>query len=140
MHAINKETLVPENVFIYSRTDPKGRITEANQAFADLSGYSVEEMLGKPHNMIRHPDMPKEAFADLWKSLKAGRPWQGVVKNLRKDGGFYWVFATISPGKRFSSPPALLVRILIQCGSSPIARLGKWVTRWQRQRIAAELA
>jgi len=93
----NIETPVPENVFIYSRTDPKGRITEANQAFADLSGYAVEEMLGKPHNMIRHPDMPKEAFADMWKSLKAGRPWQGVVKNRRKDGGFYWVFATVSP-------------------------------------------
>jgi aerotaxis receptor len=96
-HVINKETLVPESVFIYSRTDPKGRITEANQAFADLSGYAVEEMLGKPHNMVRHPDMPKEAFADMWNSLKAGRPWQGVVKNRRKDGGFYWVFATISP-------------------------------------------
>jgi aerotaxis receptor len=96
-HVINKETLVPESVFIYSRTDPKGRITEANQAFADLSGYAVEEMLGKRHNMVRHPDMPKEAFADMWNSLKAGRPWQGVVKNRRKDGGFYWVFATISP-------------------------------------------
>lgn len=93
----NRETLVPENVFIYSRTDPQGRITEANQAFADLSGYAVEEMIGKPHNMVRHPDMPKEAFADMWKSLKTGRPWQGVVKNRRKDGGFYWVLATVSP-------------------------------------------
>ena len=93
----NKETLVPENVFIYSRTDEKGRITEANQAFADLSGYAVEEMIGKAHNLVRHPDMPKEAFADMWKSLKAGRPWQGVVKNRRKDGGFYWVLATVSP-------------------------------------------
>lgn len=92
-----RETLVPENVFIYSRTDTKGRITEANRAFADLSGYAVEEMIGKPHNMIRHPDMPKEAFKDMWKSLKADRPWQGMVKNRRKDGGFYWVFATVSP-------------------------------------------
>lgn len=92
-----RETLVPENVFIYSQTDTKGRITEANQAFADLSGYAVEEMIGKPHNMIRHPDMPKEAFADMWKSLKAERPWQGLVKNRRKDGGFYWVHATVSP-------------------------------------------
>jgi len=93
----DKETLVPENTFIYSRTDPKGRITEANQAFATLSGYSVEELVGKPHNMVRHPDMPKQAFADMWKSLKAGRPWQGIVKNRRKDGGFYWVFVTVSP-------------------------------------------
>jgi len=93
----DKETIVPQDTFIYSRTDLKGRIIEANQAFADLSGYTVEEMLGKPHNLVRHPDMPKEAFADMWTSLKAGRPWQGVVKNRRKDGGFYWVFATLSP-------------------------------------------
>jgi aerotaxis receptor len=72
-------------------------IVEANEAFAKLSGYRVEEMLGKAHNLVRHPDMPKEAFADMWKSLKAGRPWQGVVKNRRQDGGYYWVLATVSP-------------------------------------------
>ena len=91
------ETLLPENAFIYSQTDLKGRITEANPVFAEISGYTVEEMIGKPHNMVRHPDMPKEAFADLWKSLKANRPWQGLVKNRRKDGGFYWVIANVSP-------------------------------------------
>ena len=73
---ISVETIVPENAFIYSRTDLKGRITEANEVFAEISGYSVDEMIGKPHSLVRHPDMPKEAFADLWKSLKAGRPWQ----------------------------------------------------------------
>jgi aerotaxis receptor len=93
----NVETVVPDGVFIYSQTDLRGIITEANEAFAHLSGYRVEEMVGKPHNLIRHPDMPKEAFADLWKSLKAGRPWQGVVKNRRKDGGYYWVLANASP-------------------------------------------
>jgi len=93
----NVETIVPEGVFIYSQTDLRGIITEANEAFATLSGYRPEEMIGKPHNLIRHPDMPKEAFADLWKSLKAGRPWQGVVKNRRKDGGYYWVLANASP-------------------------------------------
>ena len=96
-HVTDRETLVPENAFIYSRTDLQGRITEANESFANLSGYAIEEMIGKPHNLVRHPDMPKEAFGDMWKSLKAGRPWQGVVKNRRKDGGFYWVFATVSP-------------------------------------------
>jgi aerotaxis receptor len=96
-HLVDRETLVPENVFIYSRTDSKGRITEANSAFADLSGYAVEEMIGKPHNLVRHPDMPKQAFADMWRSLKAGRPWQGFVKNRRKDGGYYWVHVTVSP-------------------------------------------
>ena len=97
VHVTNIETRVPEGVFIYSQTDLRGIIVEANEAFAQLSGYRVEEMLGKPHNLVRHPDMPREAFADMWKSLKAGRPWQGAVKNRRKDGGFYWVLATVSP-------------------------------------------
>lgn len=96
-HVTEVETMVPDNVFIYSQTDLKGIIKEANEAFASLSGYSVDEMIGKPHNMVRHPSMPKEAFADMWRSNKAGRPWQGIVKNRRKDGGYYWVLATISP-------------------------------------------
>lgn len=91
------ETIVPEGVFIYSRTDLRGLITEANEAFCQLSGYSVDEMLGKPHNIVRHPDMPKEAFADLWGTVQEGRPWQGLVKNRRKDGGYYWVIANASP-------------------------------------------
>ena len=97
MHVTNAETLVPEGAFIYSQTDLKGVITEANAVFAEISGYTVDEMIGKPHNLVRHPDMPREAFTDMWKSLKAGRPWRGVVKNRRKDGGFYWVIANASP-------------------------------------------
>ncbi|MFN4064758.1 MAG: methyl-accepting chemotaxis protein [Parazoarcus communis] len=91
------ETLIPEGAFIYSRTDLQGRIEELNQAFADISAYSREEMLGQPHNMVRHPDMPPEAFADMWADLKQGRPWRGLVKNRRKDGGYYWVVANASP-------------------------------------------
>src|ERR1700728_2456589 len=96
-HVTNVETPVPEGVFIFSQTDLKGRITEANAAFAEISGYKAEEMIGKPHNLVRHPDMPREAFADMWKSLEAGRTWQAVVKNRRSDGGFYWVVAHASP-------------------------------------------
>ncbi|GAB2891871.1 methyl-accepting chemotaxis protein [Uliginosibacterium flavum] len=92
-----RESIIPEGVFIYSRTDLKGGITEVNQAFADISGYAPGEMLGQPHNMIRHPDMPVEAFADMWQNLKAGRPWKGLVKNRRKNGDFYWVVANASP-------------------------------------------
>jgi len=92
-----QETLIPENTFIYSRTDLQGNITEANSAFATISGYQQEEMVGQPHNMIRHPDMPEAAFADMWACLKAGMPWKGIVKNRRKDGGFYWVCANASP-------------------------------------------
>ena len=93
----NLETILPDNEFIYSRTDAKGVIVEANEAFAKVSGFTREEMIGQPHNLVRHPDMPEEAFADLWRDLKAGRPWCGLVKNRRKDGGFYWVVANVSP-------------------------------------------
>ncbi len=93
----HSEAILPEGAFIYSRTDLKGVITEANKAFADISGFSQAEMIGQPHNLIRHPDMPAQAFADMWQNLKAGRPWKGVVKNRRKDGGFYWVVANASP-------------------------------------------
>ncbi|HEY9193579.1 MAG TPA: PAS domain-containing protein, partial [Methyloversatilis sp.] len=91
------ETLLPEGQFIYSRTDLKSLIVEANDAFADISAYRREDMLGRPHSMVRHPDMPAEAFADMWRDLKAGRPWRGLVKNRRSDGGFYWVVANASP-------------------------------------------
>ena len=94
---IDVETVLPDGVFIYSRTDLKGIIQEANEAFAAVSGFSVESMLGKPHNIVRHPDVPEAAFADMWRDLKAGRPWRGVVKNRRSDGGFYWVVANVSP-------------------------------------------
>ena len=93
----NVETRLPEGVFIYSRTDLKGVIVEVNDVFAEISAFSPDEMLGQSHNLVRHPDMPPEAFADMWADLKAGRPWRGVVKNRRKDGGFYWVIANVSP-------------------------------------------
>ncbi len=93
----NVETILPDNQFIYSRTDLKGVITEANEAFCNISGYSREEMVGAPHNIVRHPDIPEAAFKDMWQDLKAGRPWRSIVKNRRKDGGFYWVVANVSP-------------------------------------------
>jgi len=93
----DQETRLPEGQFIYSRTDLNGIIVEANQAFAEISAYRRDEMLGQHHNMVRHPDMPPEAFADMWRDLKSGRPWRGVVKNRRRDGGYYWVVANASP-------------------------------------------
>ncbi len=97
LHVTNVETFLPERGFIYSSTDLKGVIVEANPLFAAVSGYAVEELVGKPHSMVRHPDMPREAFRDMWTNLAKGRPWQGVVKNRRKDGGYYWVIANASP-------------------------------------------
>ncbi len=93
----NSETLLPENEFVYSRTDLQGGITEANEAFCKVSAYSREEMVGQPHNIVRHPDMPEAAFVDMWRDLQAGLPWRGIVKNRRKDGGYYWVVANVSP-------------------------------------------
>ncbi|MDR0564739.1 MAG: methyl-accepting chemotaxis protein [Azoarcus sp.] len=91
------ETQLPEGAFIYSRTDLHGRIVEVNEAFAAVSAYPREEMVGQSHNLVRHPDMPPEAFEDMWRDLQAGLPWRGLVKNRRKDGGFYWVIANASP-------------------------------------------
>ncbi|ATX78944.1 methyl-accepting chemotaxis sensory transducer with Pas/Pac sensor [Mariprofundus aestuarium] len=82
---------------VASKTDLKGRITYVNQAFVDISGYSREELIGQAHNLVRHPDMPPSAFADLWETIQAGRPWTGFVKNRAKNGDYYWVKADASP-------------------------------------------
>lgn len=82
---------------LISKTDLKGRITFVNDAFVNISGYSPEELLGQPHNIVRHPDVPEEAFDDLWKTIKAGKPWTAVVKNRCKDGDYYWVEANVIP-------------------------------------------
>ena len=80
-----------------SRTDTTGRITFVNADFCEASGFTEEELIGQPHNMVRHPDMPPEAYADLWKYLLVGRSWTGMVKNRRKNGDYYWVLANASP-------------------------------------------
>ncbi len=94
------ETPFPEGKLIVSRTDTAGVITHCNQAFIDMSGYTTEELIGEAHSILRHPDMPKAAFADLWTTIATGTKWHGYVKNLRKDGGFYWVHAVVVPSIR----------------------------------------
>jgi len=91
------EVEISEGQVLVSRTDPDSRITFANPAFVEVSGFSATELMGEPHNLVRHPHMPKEAFADLWASIKAGRPWDGLVKNRSKTGDFYWVRANVTP-------------------------------------------
>ncbi len=90
------ETEVPEHELIISRTDLTGKITYANETFCDISGFSEDELIGKSHNIVRHPDMPSAAFKDLWSTLQSGKQWKGIVKNMRKDKGFYWVEAIVS--------------------------------------------
>ncbi|MBK1695047.1 chemotaxis protein [Chromatium weissei] len=92
----NIEHLMQDDQLIVSSTDLKGIITQCNRDFIEISGFSEEELLGAPHNLIRHPDMPAVAFEDLWKTIQAGYPWTGIVKNRCKNGDFYWVEANIS--------------------------------------------
>jgi aerotaxis receptor len=88
---------ITDDTLIVSRTDTKGRLTYFNDEFVAASGFTEAELMGQPHNIIRHPDMPPEAFENLWTTLQAGKPWAGAVKNRRKNGDFYWVLATASP-------------------------------------------
>ena len=92
-----QEVLLKPGEELVTTTDLKGIITYSNDAFCRVSGYSREELIGQPHNLIRHSDMPAAAFGDLWRKLRAGQPWRGVVKNRSKDGGYYWVDAYVTP-------------------------------------------
>lgn len=91
---MSQEVRLSADTMIVSETDAKGNIIFANRDFCKIAGYSIEELVGKPHNIVRHPDMPKAAFADLWKTIQAGNIWNGIVKNKTKNGGYYWVNAT----------------------------------------------
>jgi len=92
-----KEQFMREGSILVSKTDLKGIITYCNRDFIEISGFHEGEIIGKNHNMVRHPDMPPEAFKDLWDTSKAGRPWTGIVKNRCKNGDFYWVKANVTP-------------------------------------------
>lgn len=91
------EQELKDGAFIVSTTDPQGIITSANAEFVATSGYALEELLGQPHNLVRHPDVPAEAFEDLWTTVKNGKPWHGIVKNRCKNGDHYWVDANVTP-------------------------------------------
>lgn len=94
-----REYILKSDDFLVSQTDEKGKILFANDDFCKIAGYTIEELVGKQHNIVRHPDMPKAAFKDLWSTVKQNKIWTGYVKNATKDGGFYWVFATVYPMK-----------------------------------------
>lgn len=94
---VDVEYPIHDHTMIVSKTDIKGKITYINDQFIEVSGFSEQELLNQPHNVVRHPDMPTEAFADMWATLKDGKPWTGAVKNRRKNGEYYWVLASASP-------------------------------------------
>ncbi|MBK1612658.1 chemotaxis protein [Rubrivivax gelatinosus] len=103
-----KEYEYPADALIVSTTDAQGRITHCNHAFVEISGYTYDELLGQPHNLIRHPDVPPEAFKDLWQTIGRGRPWSGIVKNRRRNGDHYWVKANVTPVMDQGKPVAYL--------------------------------
>jgi len=94
---IDEEVDYPASQQLVSTTDEKGVVTYANEAFCQVAGFELSELVGQAHNIIRHPDMPEAAFEDLWEKLKAGQSWRGMVKNRCKDGRYYWVDAYVTP-------------------------------------------
>ncbi len=98
----------PDGTLIVSSTDAQGRITHCNQSFVDVSGFTYDELMGQPHNLVRHPDVPPEAFKDLWSTCGRGRPWTGIVKNRRKNGDHYWVKANVTPIMEDGKPVAYM--------------------------------
>lgn len=94
---IDQETVLTDSSFLVSETNSKGHIIFANEEFCKIAEYSLDELIGKNHNIVRHNDMPRAAFKDLWSTVQNGDVWQGFVKNKTKSGGYYWVFATVYP-------------------------------------------
>ena len=95
--ATGQETVLDDYAFLVSETDEKGTILFANEDFCKIAEYDIDELIGKPHSMVRHKDMPKLAFKSLWDTVQKGEIWTGYVKNATKNGGYYWVFATVYP-------------------------------------------
>jgi len=92
-----REYEYPADRMLVSMTDTKGTITHCNHAFVETSGFTYEELIGQPHNLVRHPDMPPEAYKDMWQTIGHGQPWTALVKNRRKNGDHYWVQANVTP-------------------------------------------
>jgi aerotaxis receptor len=94
---MNGEYVLRDTDFLVSQTDEHGKILFANDDFCKVAGYRLDELVGQPHNIVRHPDMPRAAFKDLWETVRGGRIWTGYVKNRTREGGYYWVYATVYP-------------------------------------------
>jgi len=131
-----RERVMREEDFLVSKTDTKGRITYGNRIFIEYSGYSEAELLGKQHNIVRHPDMPRGVFKYLWDTVQSGQECFAYVKNRSKDGGFYWVFANVTPS--YSPDGRLDGYFSVRRKPSPAAIAT--VSGLYRQMLAAEQA
>jgi len=123
----NNEILLDEKSMLVSETDSKGVIVYADESFVKYSEYSLDELIGKNHNIIRHSDMPRAAFKELWSTVKSGNVWQGFMKNRTKSGKFYWVYATIFP---FGKDHYLSVRKM-----ATKEEIAKYETLYQQMRL-----
>ncbi|GLR64806.1 PAS domain-containing protein [Marinospirillum insulare] len=121
-----REVKLSESDIIVSKTDPKGRITYANRRFMQIAGYAEPELLGKPHNLIRHKDMPRGVFRLLWYTLQQKQEFFGYVKNLTSDGGFYWVFANITPDLRADSSLAGYFSVRRRPNYAAVKQVSEW--------------
>ncbi|MFM8900558.1 MAG: methyl-accepting chemotaxis protein [Burkholderiales bacterium] len=128
----------PRGETLVSTTDLKGRIIYCNKAFVTVSGYELEELLGQPHNIIRHPDMPEEAFRDMWATIVSGRPWSAPVKNRRKDGSFYWVMANATPLMKGDAVTGYL-SVRTEATRQQIESAGALYALMQREKAAGTL-
>lgn len=122
----NKEYHLKPDEIIVSKTCPKGRITYANRPFMAISRYAEPELCNQPHNIIRHPDMPRGVYYLLWKTLQSGREFFGYVKNSTADGGFYWVFANVTPDLRSDGSLAGYFSVRRRPNYDSIAKVGAW--------------
>ena len=133
---LNSYKTAIDETSIVSKTDKRGIITYANKKFCSISGFSEEELLGKPHNIVRHPDMPKKAFKEMWDTIKSGNIWQGIVKNRKKDGDFYIVDTTVMP--IFDANGAILEYIAIRHDITELEKSRKKIQEeMQKQKIDA---
>ncbi len=138
---IDREVAVPHGVMLVSKTDLAGIIRYANDAFVSISGFEREELIGHSHNIVRHPDMPPEVFADMWATLKSGEPWRGTVKNRRRDGAYYWVDACIVPIRQHDTTVGYM-SVRQAASGQAIARArqaGAAVSQSWQQRLVARL-
>ncbi|WP_114416829.1 PAS domain-containing protein [Marinospirillum perlucidum] len=129
-----EEIRLDSDDLIVSKTDPKGKITYANRRFMEIAGYSEPELLGKPHNLIRHEDMPRGVFRFLWKTLQEDEEFFGYVKNRTATGGYYWVFANITPDYTYESTLAGYFSVRRRPNFAAVAQ----VSDWYRQMRAIE--
>jgi len=119
----DREIIMEDGQTIVSKTDLKGSLTYINQYFLDISGFTEQELIGKNHNIVRHPDMPAAAFQDLWEHMKSGRPWTGMVKNRCKNGDYYWIEAHVTPVQQITEADSLYQKI--NAGKVTLGNKGK---------------